>query len=157
MSLIEFENVTKEYHIGTNTLKAANNLNFTVEEGEFVVVLGPSGSGKSTMLNLLGGLDTLSSGIIRVNGEEISDYDEKQLTNYRAKNVGFIFQAYNLISNLTAEENVELISDIKDKKVNAREYLDMVGLKEHSKHLKEPCDYWLHSRELLRSCHGQER
>ncbi|MBE6494430.1 MAG: ABC transporter ATP-binding protein [Methanosphaera stadtmanae] len=134
MSLIEFENVTKEYKIGTNTLKAANNLNFTVEEGEFVVVLGPSGSGKSTMLNLLGGLDTLSSGIIRVNREVISDYDEKQLTKYRAKNIGFIFQSYNLISNLTAEENVELISDIKDKKVNAKEYLDMVGLKGHSKH-----------------------
>ena len=94
---IEFQNVTKEYRSGDHVLKAANNLNFSIDKGEFVVILGPSGSGKSTLLNLLGGLDYATSGRIYVNGENIEDFKEKEMTQYRAKSVGFIFQFYNLI------------------------------------------------------------
>ena len=130
--IIEFKNVTIEYIIGTNVLKAANNLNFTIDEGEFVVILGPSGSGKSTLLNLLGGLDKLTSGSITVDNEEISNYNEKQLTQYRADKVGFIFQFYNLIPNLTAIENIELINDVIDNKIDGIKYLRQVGLEEHA-------------------------
>ena len=130
--IIEFKNVTKEYIIGTNVLKAANNLNFTIDEGEFVVILGPSGSGKSTLLNLLGGLDKLTSGTITVDNEEISNYNEKQLTQYRADKIGFIFQFYNLIPNLTAIENIELINDVIDNKIDGIKYIRQVGLEEHA-------------------------
>lgn len=129
--LIEFKDVTKQYHTGENILKAADNLNFTIDEGEFVVILGPSGSGKSTLLNLLGGLDNLTSGNITVDNEDISQYDENQLTQYRADNIGFIFQFYNLIPNLTALENIELINEITDKKIDGTKYLEMVNLAQH--------------------------
>ena len=131
-TIIEFKNVTKEYQNGGHVLKALNNANFTINKGEFVIVLGPSGSGKSTMLNLLGGLDTLTHGEIIVNGENIENYNEKQLTNYRAKNVGFIFQFYNLIPNLTSLENVELMKDIVKRDINGLEVLDSVGLKDRA-------------------------
>ena len=94
-TIIEFKNVVKEYKTGDHVLKAMDNVNFTIDEGEFVVILGPSGAGKSTLLNLLGGLDSVTSGQIIVNGENVEKFSDNQLTEYRAKNVGFIFQFYN--------------------------------------------------------------
>ncbi len=131
-TIIEFKNVNKEYKSGDHILKAMDNVNFTIDEGEFVVILGPSGAGKSTLLNLLGGLDTVSSGEIIVRGNHIESFNDNQLTNYRAKNVGFIFQFYNLIPNLTALENVELMKDIVDVNINGLGVLDSVGLKDHA-------------------------
>lgn len=131
-TIIEFKNVNKEYKSGDHVLKAMDNVNFSIDEGEFVVILGPSGAGKSTLLNLLGGLDSVTSGQIIVNGEHVETFDDNQLTGYRARNVGFIFQFYNLIPNLTALENVELMKDIVDVDINGLEVLDSVGLKEHA-------------------------
>ena len=131
-TIIEFKNVNKEYKSGDHILKAMDNVNFTIDEGEFVVILGPSGAGKSTLLNLLGGLDSLTSGQIIVNGQHVEDFNDNQLTDYRAKNVGFIFQFYNLIPNLTALENVELMKDIVDVAIDGVEVLDSVGLKDHA-------------------------
>ena len=131
-TVIEFKNVEKIYKSGDHTLKAMDDVNFTIDEGEFVVILGPSGAGKSTLLNLLGGLDNVTSGQIIVNGNHVEDFDDNQLTSYRAKNVGFIFQFYNLIPNLTALENVELMKDIVDININGLDVLDSVGLKAHA-------------------------
>lgn len=130
--IIKFNNVTKEYVTGKNILKAADNLNFTINKGEFVVILGPSGSGKSTLLNLLGGLDSVTSGEITVNNQTISDFNDKELTKYRAEEIGFIFQFYNLIPNLNALENIELINDISKNKIDGQKYLKEVGLLEHA-------------------------
>ena len=131
-TLIEFKDVVKEYRSGDHVLRAMDNVNFTIDEGEFVVILGPSGAGKSTLLNLLGGLDSTTSGQIIVNGEHVENFNDNELTNYRAKNVGFIFQFYNLIPNLTAIENVELMKDIVDVNIDGLSVLDSVGLKEHA-------------------------
>ncbi len=131
-TIIEFKNVNKEYKSGDHILKAMDNVNFTIDEGEFVVILGPSGAGKSTLLNLLGGLDSVTSGQIIVNDNHIESFDDNQLTSYRAKNVGFIFQFYNLIPNLTALENVELMKDIVDVKIDGQAVLDAVGLNNHA-------------------------
>lgn len=131
-TIIEFKNVNKVYKSGESFLKAMDDVNFTIDSGEFVVILGPSGAGKSTLLNLLGGLDSVSSGEIIVNGQHIESFDDNQLTDYRAKNVGFIFQFYNLIPNLTALENVELMKDIVDVKIDGLRVLDSVGLKDHA-------------------------
>ena len=130
--IIEFKNVDKIYKTGDHILKAMDNVNFTIDEGEFVVILGPSGAGKSTLLNLLGGLDTVTSGQIIVNGHHVEEFNDDELTSYRAENVGFIFQFYNLIPNLTALENVELMRDIVDVDINGLEVLDSVGLKNHA-------------------------
>ena len=131
-TIIEFKNVDKIYKSGDHILKAMDNVNFTIDEGEFVVILGPSGAGKSTLLNLLGGLDTVTSGEIIVNGNHVERFSDNQLTSYRAKNVGFIFQFYNLIPNLTALENVELMKDIVDVDIDGLDVLDSVGLKGHA-------------------------
>ena len=131
-TLIEFKDVVKEYRSGDHVLRAMNNVNFTIDEGEFVVILGPSGAGKSTLLNLLGGLDSTTSGQIIVNGEHVESFNDNELTKYRAKNVGFIFQFYNLIPNLTAIENVELMKDIVDVNIDGLGVLDSVGLKDHA-------------------------
>ena len=131
-TIIEFKNVDKIYKSGDHILKAMDNVNFTIDEGEFVVILGPSGAGKSTLLNLLGGLDMLTSGEITVNDNHIEEFSDNQLTDYRAKNVGFIFQFYNLIPNLTALENVEMMKDIVDVDINGLEVLESVGLKDHA-------------------------
>ncbi|SDA37257.1 ABC transporter ATP-binding protein [Methanobrevibacter millerae] len=131
-TIIEFKDVIKEYRAGDHVLRAMDNVNFTIEEGEFVVILGPSGAGKSTLLNLLGGLDSTTSGQIIVNGEHVESFNDNELTRYRARNVGFIFQFYNLIPNLTALENVELMKDIVDVNIDGEAVLDSVGLKDHS-------------------------
>ena len=131
-TIIEFKNVNKEYQSGDHILKAMDDVNFTIDEGEFVVILGPSGAGKSTLLNLLGGLDSVTSGQIIVNNNHIESFDDNQLTEYRAKHVGFIFQFYNLIPNLTAVENVELMKDIVDVDIDGLDVLDSVGLKNHA-------------------------
>ena len=131
-TIIEFKNVNMEYKSGDHILKAMDNVNFTIDEGEFVIILGPSGAGKSTLLNLLGGLDSVTSGQIIVNNNHVESFNDNQLTEYRAKNVGFIFQFYNLIPNLTALENVELMKDIVDVNINGEAVLDSVGLKDHA-------------------------
>ncbi len=128
---IEMKKVNKEYKLGQNVLLAANQIDFTIEKGEFVVVLGPSGAGKSTILNLLGGMDTASSGSIVVDGKDITKFNDKELTNYRATDVGFIFQFYNLIPSLTTRENVALVKEIVKKGLDVDEVLEAVGLKEH--------------------------
>ena len=111
-TIIEFKNVNKIYKSGDSYLKAMDNANFKINEGEFVVILGPSGAGKSTLLNLLGGLDSVTSGEIIVDGNHIESFDDDELTDFRAHKVGFVFQFFNLIPNLTALENVELMNEI---------------------------------------------
>ncbi len=130
-TLIEVKNVFKEYQTGNQILKAANDLNFTIDKGELVVILGPSGSGKSTLLNLLGGLDKATRGEILIDGENIVALSDKKLTHYRAKEIGFIFQFYNLIPNLTACENIEILNDIVDENIDGKEILAQVGLAQH--------------------------
>lgn len=130
-NIITFKNVTKAYDLGGKKFFAAKDINFTIDEGEFVVILGPSGAGKSTILNLLGGMDFSTGGDIIINGKNITNYNDDELTEYRAKNVGFVFQFYNLIPTLTASENVALTKDIVKTPLNPEEVLSSVGLKEH--------------------------
>ncbi|OAB47860.1 ABC transporter ATP-binding protein [Paenibacillus antarcticus] len=127
---VEFENVSKFYHIGEQKIAATDNVSFSIEEGEFCVIVGPSGAGKTTVLNMLGGMDSCDSGTIRLDGSEISGLNEKQLTEYRRHDVGFVFQFYNLVQNLTAVENVELASEICRNPQDAKEVLAQVGLSE---------------------------
>lgn len=131
--LIKFKNVTKTYNVGEKKFNALNNINFSINKGEFVVILGPSGAGKSTLLNLLGGMDTVTSGQITVGNNIISNYNDNELTKYRAENVGFIFQFYNILPTLTVLENVELVNNIVKKPKNAKEVLKKVGLEKHLK------------------------
>ncbi|BDR57079.1 ABC transporter ATP-binding protein [Xylocopilactobacillus apis] len=126
--LIEMHSVCKIYQSGTAKLYAANNLNFDIDEGELVVIVGASGAGKTTLLNLLGGMDTASSGTIKVNNKIISSYSEKLLSKYRRNEIGFVFQFYNLISNLTALENVEFSSSFAKNPLNPRKILRNIGL-----------------------------
>lgn len=130
MSFIEFKNVDKIYHMGDTIVKANDDVNFTIDEGEFVVVVGPSGAGKTTILNILGGMDTISSGSVKVGDKVISLFNEKQLTLYRREDVGFVFQFYNLMPHLTAKENVELANEIVKKPLDTEETLIKVGLKD---------------------------
>ena len=129
--LIKFKNVKKIYDTGGTESKALDGADFSIMEGEFVVILGPSGAGKSTILNLLGGMDKVTSGEIIVDGKVISDYTDSQLTEYRANNVGFIFQFYNILPTLTVLENVELVKDIVKSKKDSKKVLDSVGLSKH--------------------------
>ncbi|MFT8889846.1 MAG: ABC transporter ATP-binding protein [Ethanoligenens sp.] len=128
MSFIRFEKVTRIYHTGEENVKALDGISFEVEEGQFTVILGPSGSGKSTTLNLLGGMDRATSGKITVGKKEITSLDDNRLTVYRRHNVGFVFQFYNLIPNLTAFENVDLACRLGKSPLSARETIDAVGL-----------------------------
>lgn len=128
MSFIEFEHVVKRYQVGEQQIFAANDVSFTVEQGEFCVIVGSSGAGKTTILNMLGGMDTATSGVIRLDGQTVSDYDSRQLTDYRRYDVGFVFQFYNLVQNLTALENVELASEICKQPLDPQKALESVGL-----------------------------
>ncbi|MDR0906506.1 MAG: ABC transporter ATP-binding protein [Oscillospiraceae bacterium] len=131
-TIIEFKNVTKEYRVGDHTLRAVDGVSFNVEGGELALLLGASGAGKSTILNLLGGMDYATGGEIIVNGQKITGLDDNALTDYRAKNVGFVFQFYNLIPTLTALENVGLSRDIVKNPLPALDALAMVGLADHA-------------------------
>lgn len=130
MSYIEFKNVSKIYKMGEVEIKALDETSFTAEKGELVVVLGASGAGKSTILNLLGGMDDATSGEIIVDGKKVSSFDEKELTEYRRFDIGFVFQFYNLVQNLTAKENVELALQLSKDPLNAEDALKMVGLED---------------------------
>ena len=132
MSYIQVINECKRYKMGESTIVANNNINFEIEKGEFVIILGPSGAGKSTLLNILGGMDSCDEGQIIIDGVDISKYNSKQLTKYRRNDVGFVFQFYNLVQNLTARENVELASQIVTNALDIDETLKLVGL-EHRK------------------------
>lgn len=131
MSLIEFKDVVKTYGNKDNLQYAVNHVDFTIEKGEFVVILGQSGAGKSTVLNILGGMDQPTSGSVLINNQLISSMNDKQLSNYRATTVGFIFQFYNLLPSLTALENVALTKDIVKNAFDAKEMIASVGLLEH--------------------------
>ncbi|WP_311519946.1 ABC transporter ATP-binding protein [Paenibacillus albidus] len=126
--LIEFKKVTKEYKVGEVTIKALDGVDFSISEGEFVVVLGASGAGKSTILNILGGMDTASSGQVFVGDQEITNIGEKKLTKYRGENIGFVFQFYNLIPNLNALENVEFAAEVCKNHLDPMDVLGKVGL-----------------------------
>lgn len=133
MAFVEFENVGKTYHMGEVEIDALHDVSFQVEKGELVVIVGPSGAGKTTLLNILGGMDTLSTGRVTLDGQEISALDKKQLTQYRRYDVGFVFQFYNLIGNLTALENVELANQICKNPLDAAQVLREVGLEDRMK------------------------
>lgn len=127
-SFIQFKDVKKTYKVGDIEIHASNSVNFEVNKGEFVVIVGPSGAGKTTILNLLGGMDQATSGSIMVDGQDVALYDEKKLTQYRRDDIGFVFQFYNLVQNLTALENVELASQISKDPLDEKMVLKRVEL-----------------------------
>lgn len=129
-SFIEFKNVVKSYTMGDVKIYASNGVNFKINKGEFVVIVGASGAGKTTILNLLGGMDTPTSGAIYVDNEDIARFGERKLTEYRRDDIGFVFQFYNLVQNLTALENVELASQISKDPLDPKDILERVGLSE---------------------------
>ena len=133
MAFVEFENVGKVYKMGEVEINALHDTTFQVERGELVVIVGPSGAGKTTLLNILGGMDSLTTGKVILDGQEISALNKKQLTNYRRHDVGFVFQFYNLVGNLTALENVELANQICKNPLDAETVLKDVGLQERMK------------------------
>jgi hypothetical protein len=129
-TIVEFKNVSKRYNSGEIVVTAVDDVSFTIKKGELVIIVGASGAGKTTILNLLGGMDSSSDGDIWVEGQNISTFSQKQLTEYRRKNIGFVFQFYNLIPNLTALENVELASQISQNPLNETQVLKEVGLEQ---------------------------
>ena len=130
-TIVELKNLSKIYNTGEKEFKALDNIDLSIGKGEFVVILGPSGAGKSTLLNLIGGMDTPTNGSIKIDGEEISKYNENKLSEYRAENIGFIFQFYNILPTLTVLENVELIKDVVKNGNDSKEAIKAVGLEEH--------------------------
>jgi putative ABC transport system ATP-binding protein len=130
--IVIVKDVTKEYTMGEIKVKASDKMSFEILEGEFVVVLGPSGSGKSTVLNMIGGMDRPTDGEVFVEGKNITKYSDNELTMYRRKNIGFVFQFYNLMSNLTALENVELVKSLSDNPLNSEDIMRDVGLSERT-------------------------
>ena len=131
-SFIELKNVKKTYVVGEQKFNALDGINLSINQGEFVVILGPSGAGKSTLLNLLGGMDKATSGSIMIGENDIAKYNDKELTRYRANDVGFIFQFYNIMPTLTVEENVNLIKDVTNTSKDSKEVLKAVGLSRHA-------------------------
>jgi putative ABC transport system ATP-binding protein len=131
-SFIELKNVKKTYIVGEQKFNALDGIDLSINQGEFVVILGPSGAGKSTLLNLLGGMDKATSGSIMIGDNDIAKYNDKELTRYRANEVGFIFQFYNIMPTLTVEENVNLIKDVTNTSRDAKEILKSVGLLKHA-------------------------
>lgn len=129
-AFVEFKNVKKIYQTGEVAIHALQNVNFEIEQGEFCVIVGASGAGKTTILNILGGMDTLTEGEVYLDGQKISSYNKKQLTAYRRYDVGFVFQFYNLVQNLTALENVELAAQICKNPLDAAMVLEQVGLQD---------------------------
>lgn len=129
---IKFQNVTKSYGSGNAQINALSGVSFDIEQGEFCILLGSSGAGKTTLLNLLGGMDTITSGTIQFDGKDISSLKKRELIEYRRHDVGFVFQFYNLIPNLTALENVEIAAQLCKNPIPAKEALDMVGLTERA-------------------------
>ena len=132
MSFVELQEVSRAYGSGEKTFYALDHIDLTMEKGEFVVVLGPSGAGKSTLLNLLGGMDSPTGGSIRIGDQDIAAMNGKQLTKFRASNVGFVFQFYNIMPTLTVEENVGIIRDVTETDYDVMDVLASVGLKEHA-------------------------
>ena len=132
MSFVEFQHVKKVYHMGEVDIEALQDINFTIEKGEFAVIVGASGAGKTTILNILGGMDTHTSGKVVLDGEDISECNAKKLTTYRRHDIGFVFQFYNLVQNLTALENVELASQIGKNPMDAMTVLKEVGLEDRA-------------------------
>lgn len=132
MSLVEFKNVYKRYRMGEITINAVDGISFNIEQGEFAVVVGTSGAGKTTVLNILGGMDSCSEGSITVGGRDISRFSDRQLVEYRRHDIGFVFQFYNLVPNLTAKENVELAAQICENPMPSDKALESVGLSERS-------------------------
>ena len=128
--ILEAKNLKKEFVDGERKITALNDVNLQIKEGELVIILGPSGAGKSTLLNMIGGMDSLTSGSLKIDKDEISKYNSKQLTDYRRNTVGFVFQFYNLLPNLTAIENIELATELNKDALNPEEVLKMVGLEE---------------------------
>ena len=125
---VKLQDITKIYKMGEVEIRAADRINFSIQKGEFVVIVGPSGAGKTTVLNILGGMDTATSGKLTVDGQDVTAYNARQLTGYRREDIGFVFQFYNLVPNLTALENVELALQICRDPLDAREVLREVGL-----------------------------
>ena len=132
--LISTRDLSKIYHMGEVSVEALRDATLDIYEGEFVVILGPSGSGKSTLLNIIGGMDTPTHGKVFFKGQELGNLDDNGLTSYRRENIGFIFQFYNLLPNLTAKENVELVTEMSADPLDVMEVLDKVGLKERADH-----------------------
>lgn len=130
LNYIEFKNVNKEYKMGEVVINALNQTNFNISKGELVVIVGPSGAGKTTTLNILGGMDTVTSGEVYVDGKEITKMNNKQLIKYRRDDIGFVFQFYNLVQNLTAKENIELATQLCSDALDIEQILETVGLKE---------------------------
>ena len=133
MAIVTFENVSRVYKSGDHALKALDGVNLSLDEGKFIVILGPSGAGKSTLLNLLGGLDSPTSGTITVDGKDISTLSDNELAEYRAAKVGFVFQFYNLVPTLTVYENVALVKEIAPDALDPKQMLEEVGLANHIK------------------------